>query len=434
MSADAPQTPPANDPSWDQFSNELKLARAPFAQPPGPNDVARLLQRAEEADAQAPSWLRVLVPAGVLAVVAAGVLTFMLTRGEPEVAWTAKPVLASASTTTGAVTETAAEGRAIFSLGDDTVGVGPGSRVEVAAASNKATRLVLSKGSVAASVDPSRGKRNFDVETPLGRVHVVGTVFRVRTFEDELSVEVQRGTVEVTYGKELSRVTGGQVLTVKGGVGVLAKAERAGVFDELNEKPVVAVVPPVPPQPEPVVEPQPVDEPEPAVKDEPAPASPKKKGAPAAKLAEWRTRAARGECGLVMAEVKKSLGQAPDDVPARMTLADCQRRTGDKAGAVDSYLKASAGKGAEANRATLMAASVLQDELSQPARAIKLLDKYLARGAESRDLEASVLVRKARALQATGKKDQARAVVDVVLKKFGDTSAAPDALRLRDAL
>lgn len=432
MSANAPQTP-ANDPAWDKFSSELKLARAPFAEPPGPNDVARLLQRAEEAEAQAPSWLRVLAPAGALALVVAGVLAFVLLRGEPEVQWTVKPVVAAAATTTGAVTETAADGRAIFSLGDDTVGVGPGSRVEIAAASNKATRLVLSKGSVAAHVDPARGKRNFDVETPLGRVHVVGTIFRVRALEDELAVEVQRGTVEVTYGQETSRVTAGQKLTVKGGVGTLGARDGEGAFDELNETPVVAVVPPVP-QPEPVVEPQPVvDEPEPAVKDEPAP-SPKKKGAPAAKLAEWRTRAARGECGLVMAEVKKSLGQAPDDVPARMTLADCQRRTGDKKGAVDSYLKASAGKGAEANRATLMAAAVLQDELSQPAKAIKLLDKYLARGAESRDLEASVLVRKARALQATGKKDQARAVVDVVLKKFGDTSAAPDALRLRDSL
>ncbi|MBL8920034.1 MAG: FecR domain-containing protein [Myxococcaceae bacterium] len=429
MSADAPQTP-ATDPAWDKFSSELKLARAPFAQPPGPNDVARLLQRAEEAEAQAPSWLRVLAPAGALAVVVAGVLAFVLLRGEPEVAWTAKPVVATAVTTTGSVTETAADGRTIFSLGDDTVGVGPDSRVEIAAASNKATRLVLSKGSVAAHVDPSRGKRSFDVETPLGRVHVVGTIFRVRALEDELSVEVQRGTVEVTYGQQTSRVTANQLLTVKGGVGALSKVESAGVFDELNEKP--AVVPPVPPQPEPVVEVQPVEEPEPAVKDEPA--SPKKKGAPAAKLAEWRTRASRGECGLVMVEVKKSLGQAPDDVPARMTLADCQRRTGDKKGAVESYLKASAGKGVEANRATLMAASVLQDELSQPARAIKLLDKYLARGAESRDLEASVLVRKARALLATGKKDQARAVADVVLKKFGDTSAAPDALRLRDSL
>lgn len=432
MSSNAPQTPPVNDPAWEKFSNELKLARAPFAQPPGPNDVARLLQRAEEAEAQAPSWLRVLAPAGALAVVVAGVLAFVLLRGEPEVAWTAKPVVATAVTTTGAVTETAADGRTIFSLGEDTVGLGPGSRVEIAAASNRATRLVLSKGSVAAHVDPSRGKRNFDIETPLGRVHVVGTIFRVRAVEDELSVEVQRGTVEVTYGQQTSRVTADQLLTVKGGVGTISKVESAGVFDELNEKPVVAVVPPVPSQPEPVVEVQPVEEPEPAVKDEPV--SPKKKGAPAAKLAEWRTRASRGECGLVMVEVKKSLAQAPDDVPARMTLADCQRRTGDKKGAVDSYLKASAGKGAEANRATLMAASVLQDELSQPAKAIKLLDKYLARGAESRDLEASVLVRKARALQATGKKDQARAVVDAVLKKFGDTSAAPDALRLRDSL
>jgi len=275
--------------------------------------------------------------------------------------------------------------------------------------------LVLSKGSVAAHVDPSRGARNFDVETPLGRVHVVGTIFLVRANDDELVVEVQKGTVDVTHGAASSKVTVGQRLVVKAGVATLGARESDTAFDELSETPVVAVAPVVPVA-EPVVL--------------------KKKGAtlPVSKLGEWRTRAARGECGLVMAEVKKFLGQVPDDVAARMTLADCQRRSGDKTGALASYLKASAGKGTDANRATLMAAAVLQDELAQPAKAIKQLDRYLARGPESRDLEASVLVRKARALQATGKKDQARAVVEVVLKKFSDTSAAPEALRLRDSL
>lgn len=421
--------PQTNDPSWERFAEDLKSARAPLAKPPSPNEVARLLQRAEAAETEVPAWTRLLLPLGAAAVVIAGVIGFFALRSEPEVPWVAKSVVASGASTTGNVTETTAEGRALFSVGDDTVGVGPGTRLELASASTKATRVVLTKGSVAAHVDPARGKRNFDVETPLGRVHVVGTIFRVKANDDELTVEVQKGTVEVTHGAQTSRVTVGQRLVVKAGVATLGSREDAA-FDELSEKPVVAVVPPVP-VPEPVVEQPVVDEPEPvAVKEEPT----KKKSVPASKLADWRTRAARGECGLVMTEVKKFLGQSPDDVPARMTLADCQRRTGDKSGAVDTYLKASAGKGADANRATLMAASVLQDDLSQPERAIKLLDKYLSRGPESRDLEASVMVRKARALQATGKKEQARAVVEFVLKKFGDTSAAPQALRLRDSL
>jgi len=427
-----PQAPrSATDPTWDRFADELKAARAPLSVPPSPNEVARLLQRAEETDTKSSAWTRLLVPAGVFAVVVAGVIAFLTLGGEPEVRWTAKTVVASSATTAGALTETSAEGRAVLSVGDDTVGVGPGSRVEIASASSKATRLVLSMGSVAAHVDPSRGKRSFDVETPLGRVHVVGTIFRVRSMDDELTVEVQKGTVEVTHGTGSSKVTVGQRLVVKAGVATLGARESDAAFDELNESPVVAVAPVVAPVPEPVVE-APV-EPEPVVAVEPV----KKKGVvtvPASKLGEWRTRAARGECGLVMAEVKKFLGQVPDDVTARITLADCQRRSGDKTGALDSYLKASAGKGADANRATLMAAAVLQDELAQPAKAIKQLDRYLARGAESRDLEASVMVRKARALQATGKKDQARSVVELVLKKFSDTAAALEALRLRDAL
>lgn len=422
MSEHAPQPP---DPTWERFSDGLKSARAELAAPPSPNQVAALLQRAEDEAERRAFPLR-WVLAGAAAVIAVGVVSFAVTREPAEQPWVATAVVASNAQTTGTLTETSSDGRALFVVGDDRVGIGPSSRVELAKASSRATRLVLSKGSVAASVDPSRGKRNFDVETPLGRVHVVGTVFRVATSDEVLVVEVQRGTVEVQYGQATVRVTAGERFTMKGGEQGVVEPRGGEAFDELNEQVPIAVVAP---EPEPVV-----DEPTPIVEDEPVKVEPRKKTpVPASKLAEWRSRAARGECGLVMTEVKKFLAATPDDVMARLTLADCQRRTGDKGGAVDSYLKASSGKGAEANRATLLAASVLQDDLAQPEKALKQLERYLSRGPESRDLEASALVRKARALQAMGKRDQATAVLDGVLKKFGDTSAAPEALRLRDA-
>ncbi len=425
MSEHVPPSPAPADPSWERFSEGLKSSRAELATPASPNQVAALLQRAED-EAERGAFPLKWVLAGAAAVLVLGAVSFAVTREPAEQPWVASTVVATNAQTTGTLTETAADGHALFAVGDDRVGVGPSSRLEIAKAGSRSTRLVLSRGSVAASVDPSRGKRSFDVETPLGRVHVVGTVFRVAASAEALVVEVERGTVEVLHGSVTSRVTAGERLTVKGG-GAVLEPRGAGAFDELSEQAPVAVVP-APPEPEPVVEPAPVEE------DEPVKVEPTKKKAPvpASKLAEWRTRAARGECGLVMGEVKKFLGASPEDVPARLTLADCQRRTGDKSGALDSYLKASNGKGAEANRATLLAASVLQDELAQPEKALKQLDRYLSRGPESRDLEASALVRKARALQAMGKKEQARAVVELVLKKFGDTSAAPEALRLRD--
>ncbi len=67
------QVPQANDPSWDRFAEELKSARAPFAKPPSANEVARLLQRAEAAENEAPAWTRLLLPVGAAAVVIAGV-------------------------------------------------------------------------------------------------------------------------------------------------------------------------------------------------------------------------------------------------------------------------------------------------------------------------------------------------------------------------
>lgn len=424
MSAELPGSAEPN-PAWDQFSEQLKAERASVSAPPSPNEVARFLAKAEAAGEDARGVGRWLMPVGAAAVVLAGVVTaaLVLSREAPETPWVARSVLASSATTTGSVTETADDGRALFSLGDDTVGLGPGTRLEVASAGTKRTRLVLSRGSVAAHVDPARGARNFDVETPLGRVHVVGTIFRVRAVAEELTVEVQKGVVEVTHGDATSKVTAGQKLVVSRGQATLGAREGAMAFDELSDTPVAAVVPPKPE----VVEP-PDEAPEPvAVKDEPKKKSPT---LPVSRVSEWRTRAARGECGLVMPEVKKFLAGTPDDVSARMTLADCQRRTGDKAGAVETYLKASGGKGPEANRATLMAGSLLQDELGQPLKALKQFERYLARGAESRELEASVLVRKARALEATGKKAAARQTLDLVVKKFSDTAAAADALRL----
>jgi hypothetical protein len=429
--SDLPENGPAPaDPAWDAFAEGLKTSRARLSERASPNQIAALMQRAElEGESGRAPGLSNWVLAGAAAVVVAVALgTFWVVGPSPEQAWTATTVVSSNARIEATLTETAADGRALLAVGDDRIGVGPGTRVELAKASDRATRLVLSKGSVAANVDHARGKRNFDVETPLGRVHVVGTVFRVSAIDDALTVEVQQGTVEVLRGSSVTRVTAGQRLTVTAGVeSVTARGD--GDFEELSERaPPVAVVPkPAPVAQENPVAPPPQPEPVP-VREEPK----RKPAASSVKLSEWRSRAARGECGLVMAEVKKFLAVTPDDVAVRLTLADCQRRSGDKTAALDSYLKASDGKGPDANRATFQAASLLQDDLAQPARALKQLERYLSRGAESRDLEASAMVRKARAFKALGKTTQARALLDQVLKKFGDTSAAPEALRLKD--
>lgn len=422
MSGEAPQVSEPN-PAWDRFAEGLKSARAPLSVPPSANEVARLLARADEAGARAPWWSGALLPAGAAALVAVGVIAFVTLREAPETSWVARPVMASGATTQGSITETVAAGRALFELGDDRVGLGPSSKVEILRAGSKATRLSLSAGSLAAHVDPSRGKRSFDVETPQGRVHVVGTIFRVETNTEGLTVEVQRGIVEVTVGGSTSKVTAGQRLRASASGQTLGSLDSTA-FDELSEvapAPVVEVVVP-PPAPEEVVVAAPEDEPKKQPRQQPASGS---------KVSEWRSRAARGECGLVMPELKRHLVKSADDLAARMTLADCQRRSGSKREAVETYLKAANGRGADANRATLMAASLLHDELSEPSRALKLYERYLSKGPESRELEAGVMVRKARALESIGQKAQARATLDAVIKRFSDTPAAADALRLQ---
>ncbi len=88
--------------------------------------------------------------------------------------------------------------------------VSPESVVVVSGDDERGMLLVLDRGSVTCDVAPRHGRAPFVVQAGEVRVRVVGTHFTVRREGDSASVEVERGTVEVSAHGEIALVTQGE--------------------------------------------------------------------------------------------------------------------------------------------------------------------------------------------------------------------------------
>lgn len=398
--------------AWRDFGHALRGAYQDDHAAPTPGLTTRLLARAERPLKARPGRRWVLVAAVVMVVGVGAVFARRSPAGHsapaPEVFTLAFTRGASAMREGGL--ETGPEG-ARLTLGPDVVGLGGSSRVRVARADTASTVLELERGSVAASVDPRRGARSFDVITRLGTVHVTGTVFRVSLTGPSLRVEVQRGRVEVQrQGNSPRPLIAGKALEITE-QSADELAASAADFEELAETKALPVV---------VSESSDAGAPQHVEEDRRPTAISRKQ-----KL-EWRARAGRGECPQVLLEVSRVLASHKDG-ELWLLLGDCQRSASQLDEAVDSYLRAASLK---QNRGRLLAASILQDELAQPSRALKVLDAYLADGAETRELEAAARLRRARALQGLGRPSEATATLRGIIARFPDTPAAAEAQRL----
>lgn len=408
---------------WRSFGSALEKQLEPIRRPPTRTEVAQLLALADEPPATRFGWLVPTFTLAAMAVAVAVVVGFGLTGQSAggEQPWVPTVVASNGLSAQAGDYATEAQGRALLRLGEDEVGLGPSTSVSIARASAKGTVLRLSRGVVAAQVNPARGKRNFDIETPLGRVHVVGTVFRVRSNEDVLDVDVIRGVVEVEGRSGVpTRVPAGRSLRLTRALATTLSVFEQRDFSELGLEPAAEVVRPPKPEPETELEP---------VVERVAPTVEPKRVAP---VAAWRTAAARGDCKSVIQAAERFIQRDPSDAEAWLVLGDCRRREHQFERAVSAYLAASKTKRPQKN-ALLQAAELLQQELRRPQQAIGVIDSYLKTKPE-RGLEAAALVRKARALSALGRKTEARSVLDETVRRLPDTASAAEAVRLREAL
>ena len=401
---------------WQAVGVSLRAAHPEDHDAPSGALTTRLLTRAAEDPRASSSALARWWPAGAAVALVTVMVTVMVARTTAE-----RPEVLSLVMThgeyaalDGGLVETGPGGRALLALGLDTVGLGAQSRVRVERADRHATSLRLERGTLALAVERGLGPRSFDVITPMAAVHVTGTVFRVAIAPHQLRAEVLRGEIEVRpAGREAFRVSAGGALLVSE-TSITRVPLDTSVFSELEASPVAGPL---------------VDAGTPAeVGSTPTSAPPR--GVSKMKKNEWRTRAARGDCAAVSTEVERALAADGSDADLWLLIGDCHRTAARPAQAVEAYLRAASVKWHPQNLGHLFAASILQDDLAQPARALGALERYLAAGAETPALEAAARVRRARVQRELGKEREARAGFQFIIEHFPDTPAAAEALQL----
>jgi ferric-dicitrate binding protein FerR (iron transport regulator) len=164
-----------------------------------------------------------LVAAGLVAAAAAIALIVGVgvsgSDGEVSLGGNGAPLVAKggASWVEGGTLTTADEPLRLRRGDDLTLALDRSTRAQVAVLREDRLSLDLSKGCLAVEVDPA-AEIAVAVETELGRVVVQGTIFAVQTSEDEVRVEVVRGSVEVespdlAYGS--AEVEAGESLAIR---------------------------------------------------------------------------------------------------------------------------------------------------------------------------------------------------------------------------
>lgn len=344
--------------------------------------------------------------------------------------------ISPADTVAGATLTAATNKRLLVELGDDRVAVSRASRVDVVAAVADHVRLRLRAGSVALDVMPRKSGEKVEVEVGDYLVSVVGTRFMVSVRPSGgIEVDVAEGRVRVSgLSTGIQEVTEAQKLRVnktgKAALTIMPTVGRRSLERLLRS-----------PEPvEPVaswdnwdgagVEPFEVGprERERAAKRRKAT---RPRTSRADELTLWRQWVLDGKYDAAERALSERVKSASDDGNAWSLLADCRRKAGRYGPAVKAYRQASVvAEPAVANRARFMAASILQDELSDHGPAVALLRAYLAEGQALRPLEAAAQVRLARSLGKVGKHDAARELLEAVVEQHPGTPAAADARRL----
>lgn len=412
--------------AWQSFGKGLIESEAAINPELSAAQVTRLLARAREPRSGMLRW----IPIGwVATAMAAAAVVWVVRREDAPQALETRIVAVVEGTASSEAAETTEKGRAVLDIGADRVGVAKATRMEIERADRRATRIHLRRGTIAARVEHARGQRDFTVKTPLGEVHVVGTEFRVSTQEHLLRVEVLQGEVEVKLASGPIRVPAGKQWSLDDSTPHFEPL-HAQTFAELESEPAglgdTSITDAgVMEADAGVVE---------ATSEEPIDGGTRRTRAKVtAPIAEWRTRAARGECSEVVKEAKRWVASHPKEAGAWLVMGDCHRRSNRFAPAIDAYLKAGKQPGDEGEAAMLLAASVMQDNLKQNARALKSLELLVAAN-PSKAVEAAALVRQARAHQALGRGAKARTILERVVSQFANTPSAAEAagmLRLK---
>jgi TolA-binding protein len=322
------------------------------------------------------------------------------------------------------------EGRLLARIGDDLVGLGPQSAVQVEQARGSVTRLRLDAGTVVADVRPrTSGRGRFEVVSGPHVISVLGTRFLVeQQGDDGLEVVVRDGVVEVRSRGSRHRVEAGYRLRVdSAGEAVLEPVEPA--IERLalllsgearpDERTVAIIEDAEPTTPAPPTERTSQDR------------TASLQTSPEVSLDDLRQQLLDGDIDRTIAELEGRLAVDPEDHEAWALLAAARRKSGDREGAVEAWTEViDRGPAPAANRARFEAAQLLQQIPGGHPRAIALFQELLASPAGVEALAAETRLHLAESLIAVGREEEARAHLEQVIHDHPGTGPALTAREL----
>lgn len=284
-------------------------------------------------------------------------------------------------------------------VGDDVVTLDDASTAEVVETKTE-TRVALKTGRATFEVAKRAKGKRFVVTANDLEVRVVGTKFSVHTGATS-SVDVEHGVVEVwTGGVQRTTLRDGERWPSPVPVPVVIDA---GVL-ELDAGIAVVV----------------------------APTSPR---AAPFDLDAVVSLFANGKLDEASAKLTVHLKEAPGDAKAWAVLGDLRRKEDRPLEAVVAYEKAARSSDAELrSRSRLLAASLAQDRLADQHRARRLLEPLVNDSHCPSTLMAPALLRLARVELSQNRRSEAKALLERVLARHGDSPSAVEARELLRSL
>jgi len=349
------------------------------------------------------------------ALVAVG-LAFALGGGEEGPAPRARAPLAAASATVfagngaetrnlelqaGASLDVAPGDRASVRIENHRIEIEGGAAVRLVEVSRAAVKIELAHGEATFDVDFAGRRGAFSVAAGDVSVSVKGTRFTVARSASLVTVAVEEGRVAVARaGREIA---------------LLSPKERLEI-DTAPQKDAAQA---------PTMKPPPTAE---SAAKTTTPAAAPTEEPDLTTLRGWviAGRLAEAEAGLTA-----FVARHPKDAEAWWTLADCRRKAGKTAAAVEAYREVIAvGTSDRADLARFKAGTLLQEKLGRHDEAVALFRGYLDDLGKSAPLRAEVLVRCGRSLIAAGRSAEAEPLLREVVADYGANPVAAEAKSL----
>ncbi len=435
---------------------------------PGANDVNTLMDRADSAQSRLKKrQSRWLVPAAAAVLILGAASSFLYLGADGDPGHKASPSWAEVPPVLE-ITRIVSSGRGITkiehpvdmplesprgsktlaSVNNDRVAILGASRIRFISMDKDDTRVSLDRGKIVCAVSHRKAGQRFTVESGSYAVRVIGTHFSVeRRADDGLAVSVSEGTVAVS-GPEGSRwqVEEGSHLSLSrddkesrvthvGDRARLARTLENALSEKISGNPEEHLD-------DPVSDPPARETHSASIRDETATVRSKHersssqdstereeaKGSKPDQMGRWRTWIIEGRYQEASQEIVRHLADHESDRAGWSLLADCHRKAGEWALAVEAYTRvialASDGK---ARRARFLAGVILQDQLNEHDEAAEMFERYLDARQGKSQIRATVMVRLSKSYVVLGRTEKARRLLDEVLVVAPGTRAADSA-------